>query len=251
MMQFYAGLDESDLRRRFAYFSAQRQRGDTPKHHDLVCEIVGTVLQNFLKMPPQQGKDQDFLCLVADGHYDAAEAMLKAAPTAKWRSFGRFKPSAETLARAFNKCGMSALHYTALDGQLELSAKLIAVGSQQDPINLMLETPLMLAAESGHADVVAGLLMAGASPEAQDIFGQTALMRASQKGHLTASYALLAQTPPSLVGVRDVFGYDALDYAIEARCQPLVQALMPYATRAQDVGFEKARTKTLPQLEYA
>ena len=146
---------------------------------------------------------------------------------------------------------MSALHYTALDGHVALCSKLIASGSALDPINLMLETPLMLAAESGHADVVAGLLMAGASADSQDIFGQTPLMRACKNGHLMASYVLMAQASLASERLVDVFGCDALDYAIQARCQPLVQSLLPRAEQENDTAADVARTKTLPQLGYA
>jgi uncharacterized protein len=88
--------------------------------------------------------------------------------------------------------GMTALHWAALDGNVDLVKMLIYAGANLEATTrLGGYTALHLAAKNGRADVVEALLTAGASPKTTTTAGTTPLMLAAAAGSTPAVTALL------------------------------------------------------------
>lgn len=88
--------------------------------------------------------------------------------------------------------GMTALHWAAEHGHLELTEILLYAGAHPDPATRVGSyTPLMVGARAGEGDVVARLLAAGANADAQTETGVTALHLAASSGTVEGVTALL------------------------------------------------------------
>ena len=75
--------------------------------------------------------------------------------------------------------GRTALHYAALEGDLELVTQLIAEGVAVGRPDKNGWTPLHFAAQGWHLDVALKLIDEGAEVDAVDSFGNSPLMRAT------------------------------------------------------------------------
>ncbi|MDE2814472.1 MAG: ankyrin repeat domain-containing protein [Gemmatimonadota bacterium] len=82
-----------------------------------------------------------------------------------------------------DKYGMTALHFAAAGGDLDMSNILIDNGCPIDPLSDIGMTPLMFAAQWGHIDVVNMLLGKGVDPSLVSAYGETALSLAEEIGH--------------------------------------------------------------------
>jgi uncharacterized protein len=90
--------------------------------------------------------------------------------------------------------GMTALHWAAMNGDVELVDLLLHGGaSLGSRTRLGGYTPLALAAEAGHSAVVTALATAGADVNAVDTSGTTVLMLAAAAGNVDAIRVLLAR----------------------------------------------------------
>jgi ankyrin repeat protein len=90
--------------------------------------------------------------------------------------------------------GMSALHWTALNGDLKTMNVLLVAGAATEPLTRVGRyTPLHLASSRGHAAVVSRLLEAGSKPGATTDTGVQPLHLAAQAGNSEAVTALLAK----------------------------------------------------------
>ncbi len=90
--------------------------------------------------------------------------------------------------------GMTALHWSALNGNADLASMLLAAGANaRATTRLGGYTPLHLAAQQGQRTVVAALLAAGADPSARTSTGATPLMLAAASGSAETVTVLLEQ----------------------------------------------------------
>jgi ankyrin repeat protein len=89
--------------------------------------------------------------------------------------------------------GMTALHWAAVDGNLELAQMLLYAGANPNATTrLGAYTPLHIAAKNGHDKVVEALLKGGADAKAATTDGTTALMFAAEAGNMDAMQSLIA-----------------------------------------------------------
>jgi cytohesin len=93
--------------------------------------------------------------------------------------------------------GNTALAWSAMRGNAQLAALLVAAGAQVDARNEDAQTPLFQAAHGGHAAIVDMLLSHGASATPVALRdGDTALHRAANNGHADVVDLLLAKGAP-------------------------------------------------------
>ncbi|HJU41897.1 MAG TPA: ankyrin repeat domain-containing protein [Vicinamibacterales bacterium] len=88
--------------------------------------------------------------------------------------------------------GMTALHWAAMNGDVELTQMLIVAGANvRATTRLGTYTPLYLASQQGHAPVIQALVNAGADVKAGTPNGTTPLMVAAASGELDAVKVLV------------------------------------------------------------
>ena len=88
--------------------------------------------------------------------------------------------------------GMTALHWAAMNGDVELTQMLIVAGANvRATTRLGTYTPLYLASQQGHAPVIQALVNAGADVTAGTPNGTTPLMAAAASGELDAVKVLI------------------------------------------------------------
>jgi ankyrin repeat protein len=112
--------------------------------------------------------------------------------------------------------GMTALHWTALNGDLKTLNVLLIAGAVTEPLTRVGRyTPLHLASSRGHATVIARLLEAGSKPSAVTDTGVQPLHLAAQAGNPDAVKFLLDRG--ASVNARDtVYGRTPLVFATSA-----------------------------------
>ncbi|HVQ43020.1 MAG TPA: ankyrin repeat domain-containing protein [Vicinamibacterales bacterium] len=112
--------------------------------------------------------------------------------------------------------GMTALHWTALNGDLKTLNVLLIAGAVTEPLTRVGRyTPLHLASSRGHAAVIARLLEAGSKPGAVTETGVQPLHLAAQAGNPDAVKFLLDRG--ASVNARDtVYGRTPLVFATSA-----------------------------------
>jgi len=130
--------------------------------------------------------------------------------------------------------GMTALHWAALSGDLDLAKMLLYAGANvKASTRLGAFTPLALASKSGHGSMVSTLLEAGANPNDATTNGTTALMLASASGSVDAVAALLDRGA-SINATESAMGHTALMFASAYDRVPVVDLLVK---RGADVAL--------------
>ncbi|MGH9391113.1 MAG: ankyrin repeat domain-containing protein [Vicinamibacteria bacterium] len=122
--------------------------------------------------------------------------------------------------------GMTALHWAALSGDVDLAKMLLYAGANvKASTRLGAFTPLLLASKSGHAPMVTSLLEAGANPNDSTTNGTTALMLAAASGSVDAVTALLDRGA-SINATESAMGQTALMFASAYDRAPVVDLLV-------------------------
>ena len=89
--------------------------------------------------------------------------------------------------------GRTAMHYAAINGNLQIIAILIKEGAKRDPREKLGNTPLHLAADVNQVEAVQLLLDVGAAVDPENKNGMTPLMIAASRGNIEIVQALLAK----------------------------------------------------------
>ena len=109
--------------------------------------------------------------------------------------------------------GMTALHWAARRGDVELTRMLLYAGANVRALTRLGGfTPLVMASDRGHAGVIDVLLNAGADPKAATSAGTTPLMFAAASGN-TDAITLLLDKGADVNAVESVRGETALMFA--------------------------------------
>src|SRR5271165_4698467 len=87
----------------------------------------------------------------------------------------------------------TAMHYAAINGNLQIVAILIKGGAKLDPKERLGNTPLHFAADLNQAEAAELLLDAGAAVDPENKNGMTPLMVAANRGNVEIVKALLAK----------------------------------------------------------
>ncbi|HET7694490.1 MAG TPA: ankyrin repeat domain-containing protein [Vicinamibacterales bacterium] len=122
--------------------------------------------------------------------------------------------------------GMTALHWAARRGDLEMVRMLLAAGGHvRAATRLGGYTPLLLASQNGHAEVIEALAAAGADVKTATSAGVTALMLASAAGQVPAVDALIKHGA-EVNAAEPTRGETALMFAAANRRADVVRALI-------------------------
>jgi ankyrin repeat protein len=122
--------------------------------------------------------------------------------------------------------GMTALHWAARSGDLELTQMLLYAGANvKATTRLGGYTPLLMAADQGHATVIAALLTGGADPKAANALGTTPLMLAAASGNPQA-VTTLVENGAEIEARENTFGQTPLMFAAASNRVDAVKALI-------------------------
>jgi uncharacterized protein len=121
--------------------------------------------------------------------------------------------------------GMTALHWSALNGDAELAQMLVYAGANVKAVTRLGNyTPLFLAAREGKAGAIPVLVKAGADVTQTTATGTTPLMVAAQSGNLATVQALL-DAGAEVNAVENVRGLNALMFAAAANRHDVITLL--------------------------
>ena len=122
--------------------------------------------------------------------------------------------------------GMTALHWAARNGDVELTRLLLFAGANvKASTRLGGYTPLLLAAQQGRAAVIAALITAGADVKASNALGTTPLMLAAASGDPQA-VTMLVENGAEIEAREKTFGQTPLMFAAAANRVEAVAALI-------------------------
>jgi ankyrin repeat protein len=128
--------------------------------------------------------------------------------------------------------GMTALHWAASLGDLELTEMLLVAGANvRATTRINGYTPLFVASRSGNANIVAALLASGSDAKAVSVTGSTPLMLASASGSVEA-VRLLLDAGADIDARESARGQTALIFAAAAN---RVEVITELARRGADV----------------
>jgi ankyrin repeat protein len=151
--------------------------------------------------------------------YGAAPAVATSTAAVAEATMKRDKEAVRTLLKsgedvnAAQGDGMTALHWAARHGDLELTQMLLYAGANvKAATRLGGYTPLLLAADRGHAGVIAALVSGGADVNAPNTLGTTPLMLAAASGNPQA-VTILVENGAQIEATEKTFGQTPLMFA--------------------------------------
>ena len=122
--------------------------------------------------------------------------------------------------------GMTALHWAARNGDLELTQMLLYAGANvKATTRLGGYTPLLMAADQGHASVIAALVAGGADVKAANALGTTPLMLAAASGN-PQSVTILVENGAEIEAREKTFGQTPLMFAVSNNRTEAIAALL-------------------------
>jgi hypothetical protein len=145
----------------------------------------------------------------------------------------------------------NCMHYAAMGGHLPLLELLLEYGAKLDPMNLLNETPLLLAIRRGHWGVALRLVERGANCNFADAEKRSPLFAACSLG--TEAGALPVVRAMLLKGGADQTMWRAraspLEVATARGDTKMVAVLRPFLTRDRDVALREEQRRAMEALE--
>jgi ankyrin repeat protein len=117
----------------------------------------------------------------------------------------------------------TAMHYAAINGNLQIIAILVKARAKLDPKDKLGNTPLHWAADRGQTEALKLLLDVGAPVDPENKNGMTPLMMAASRGNLEIVQALL--TRGANAAKTDYTGRDAAGWAVDGHRPAVIQVL--------------------------
>ncbi|XP_049841829.1 ankyrin repeat domain-containing protein 1-like [Schistocerca gregaria] len=109
--------------------------------------------------------------------------------------------------------GLTALHWAARNGQVEVAECLLAAGANVDAADQSMWTTLYWAAKQGQLEVAKILLPSGADLEARDEWQNTAVFLAAMTGHAAVLRLLVPSCTDASASAREQYGATPLPWA--------------------------------------
>jgi hypothetical protein len=148
-----------------------------------------------------------------------------------------------------DELGCSALHWAALNDNVEVICALLACNAAVDLASSEGQTPLHWAALKGHVRASDALLRRHAAPDVTDRWGFTPLMRAVQNGHVMLLLLLLRYGAHAMLA--DHEGHTALHWAVFHRHHTVVDWLLKDGSVVAEVDAADLEGKTALHLAAA
>jgi ankyrin repeat protein len=171
--------------------------------------------------------------------YGAAPAVATSTAAVAEATMKRDKEAVRTLLKsgedvnAAQGDGMTALHWAARHGDLELTQMLLYAGANvKAATRLGGYTPLLLAADRGHAGVIAALVSGGADVNAPNTLGTTPLMLAAASGNPQA-VTILVENGAQIEATEKTFGQTPLMFAASNNRVDAIAALIKAGANLQ------------------
>jgi ankyrin repeat protein len=145
--------------------------------------------------------------------------------------------------------GMTALHWAARHGDVDLIKMLLAAGANvKATTRLANYTPLLLASEAGSAGAIDALIAAGADPKGTSASGVSPLMFASAAGHADAVKTLIARGA-DVNAAEPTRGTTALMFAAANRRTDTMRALLAAGAKVEAASKVVSLKATAPTAE--
>ena len=142
--------------------------------------------------------------------------------------------------------GMTALHWAARHGDVDLIKMLLAAGANvKATTRLANYTPLLMAAEIGSAGAIDALIAAGADPKGTTASGVSPLMFASAAGHADAVKTLIARGA-DVNAAEPTRGTTALMFAAANRRSDAIRALLAAGAKVEAASKVVSLKATAP-----
>ena len=123
-----------------------------------------------------------------------------------------------------NSDNQTELHIAALNGNADVTIRLIEAGADVNAQDVRGWTPIDIAVDKGHSDVVSALIKAGADINTVDDKERTLLHYAASKGHRDTAIALIEAGID--VNAQDIWGWTPLDNAVDKGHSEVAMALI-------------------------
>jgi ankyrin repeat protein len=145
--------------------------------------------------------------------------------------------------------GMTALHWAARHGDVDLIKMLLAAGANvKATTRLANYTPLLMAAELGSAGAIDALIAAGADPKGTTESGVSPLMLASAAGHADAVRTLISRGA-DVDAAEPKRGTTALMFAAANRRTDAIRALLAAGAKVEAASKVVSLKATAPTAE--